>query len=54
MHRITDENNREQIEFNRRKDAQVKDLNERLLAHTEEQKELKRKAKAAEKALRNC
>ena len=47
------ENTQRQAEFNKQKDAQVNDLNEGLLQHTKEQKELARKAKEAEKALRN-
>ena len=53
MHRITDETTQRQAEINKEKDAQVNDLNQRLLQQQKEQKELNRKAKEAEKALRH-
>ena len=52
-HRITDETTQRQTEFNKQKDAQVNDLNQRLLQQRKEQKELAKKAKEAEKALRH-
>ena len=51
MHRITDETTQRQAEINKEKDAQVNDLNQRLLQQQKEQTELNRKAKEAEKAL---
>ena len=53
MHRISDEITQRQAEINEEKDAQVNDLNQRLLQQQKEQKELNRKAKEAEKALRH-
>ena len=53
MHRITDETTQRQAEIDKEKDAQVNDLNQLLLQQQKEQRELNRKAKEAERALRH-